>query len=529
MDEEKTSKKVLLCCAAGMSSSIMVKALRDAAKKQNASFVFSAVDTGRVKDYIHLVDYILIAPQIDFEYEDIQKIAKPYGVKVMVIDADSYGHMYGEKLLFKIQHYDLLIKEEEEMDRLSKGLEKHLLPFASKLGSNKVLKIIRDGMSATVALLILGSISILLTNFPHEGIANFLAPSNDFFNTIYAYTSGMMGLITTATIAYYASVEYKTVSIISVITSVAAFLITQSTIVDGYPSLNVDGLGVSGLMTGILVSIITVKIIQLFQEKKIAIKMPEGVPEAITESFLSLLPAIAVLGMFTLITVVIGFNLNETIMYLLSPLSKFLNTLPGYMLYHMLCATVFFLGINSAVVIGVFQVFLTSNSLANEAAYAAGKTVEFVATNSVDTMIWAGGTGATIGLVLLMAFRSKSKMMKTLGRMSLGPGIFNINEPVIFGTPIAFNPIFLVPFILTPGLIAGITYALMSNGIISMPIIGNVPWTIPPVFVGYAMSGGDLRTTLWSAMIIVLSLVIYYPFFKIADKQYLEQELKAEM
>ena len=211
-------------------------------------------------------------------------------------------------------------------------------------------------------------------------------------------------------------------------------------------------------------------------------------------------------------------------MLLLSPLSKFLNTLPGYMLYHMLCAVVFFLGINSAVVIGVFQVFLTSNSLANEAAYAAGETVQFVATNSVDTMIWAGGTGATIGLVLLMAFTAKSKMLRTLGKMSLGPGIFNINEPIIFGTPIAFNPMFLLPFVLTPGLIAGATYLLMTNNIISMPIIGNVPWTIPPVFVGYAMSGGDLATTLWSGLIVIISVMIYYPFFRIVDKQMLKQE-----
>ncbi|CAM3597125.1 PTS transporter subunit EIIC [Erysipelothrix urinaevulpis] len=527
MDKEKSSKKILLCCAAGMSSSIMVKSLREEVNHLGLDFLISSVDVGRVQEYIHLVDYVLIAPQIDFEYQRIKAMAKPYDVTVMLINDNDYGHMHGKQLLFQIQNINRKYKEEEEMGKLSQWLEKYLLPFASKLGSNKVLKIIRDGMSATVALLILGSISILLTNFPHEGIANFLAPSNDFFNTIYAFTSGMMGLITTATIAYYASIEYKTISITSVVTAVVGFLITQSSIVEGWPVLNVDGLGVSGLMTGILVAIISVKILQLFQEHKIAIRMPEGVPEAITESFLSLLPAIVILGGFTLISVVFGFNLNDNIMLLLSPLSKFLNTLPGYVIYHMLCAMVFFLGINSAVVIGVFQAFLTSNSLANEAAYAAGKTVEFVATNSVDTMIWAGGTGATIGLVLLMAFTAKSKMFKTLGRMSLGPGIFNINEPIIFGTPIAFNPIFLLPFVLTPGLIAGVTYILMTNNIISMPIIGNVPWTIPPVFVGYAMSGGDIPTTVWSGLIVVISVVIYYPFFRIMDKQMLEQEQEA--
>lgn len=528
MDKEKKSKKILLCCAAGMSSSIMVKVLRTEAREAGLDYIISSVDVGKVQDYIHLVDVVLIAPQIAFEYERINNIASEYKVKVIVMKDSEYGNMQAKEILFRIRNMDYKPTEEEDMDKLSQGLERYLLPIASKLGSNRILKIIRDGMSATVALLILGSISILLTNFPHEGIANFLAPTNGFFNTIYAFTSGMMGIITTATIAYYASVEYKTISITSVITSIAAFLITQSEMIEGWPTLNVDGLGVSGLMTGIIVALVSVKILHLFQEHKIAVRMPEGVPEAITESFLSLLPSILILGIFAFITNVIGFNLNENIMILLSPLSRFLNTLPGYMIYHMLCALVFFLGINSAVVIGVFQVFLTSNSLANEAAYAAGKTVEFVATNSVDTMIWAGGTGATIGLVILMAFTAKSKMFKTLGRMSLGPGIFNINEPIIFGTPIAFNPIFLIPFVFTPGIIAGFTYILMTNGIISMPIIGNVPWTIPPIFVGYAMSGGDLGTTLWSGMIVILSLLIYYPFFKIMDKQMLKQELEGK-
>lgn len=525
VDKEKKPINILICCSAGMSSSILVKQMRIAAANLQLNYRVASVDVSKVEHYISEADFILIAPQVDYEYESILNLAKPYDVDVSVIEASDYGTMQGERLLLKIQKRILYSKEENDMDRLSKGLERFLLPIANKLGGNRILKIIRDGMSATVALLILGSISILLTNFPQQDVANFLAPTNDFFNTIYAFTSGMMGLITTASIAYYASVEYKTVSITSVLTSVVAFLVTQCTIVEGWPSLNVDGLGVSGLMTGILVSIISVKILQYFQEHKIGVKMPDGVPEAITSSFLSLIPAILILGLFTLVTVGFHINLNDIIASLLSPLSKFLNTLPGYVVYHMLCGLVFFLGINSAVVIGVFQVFLTSNSLANEAAYAAGDTVQFIATNSVDTMIWAGGTGATIGLVLLMVFASKSKMMKTLGRISVGPGIFNINEPLIFGIPIAFNPLFLLPFVLTPGIIAGITYFLMSNGVIGMPIIGNVPWTIPPVLVGYAMSGGNIGTTIWSGLIVVLSLLIYYPFFRIADTQMYKQEL----
>lgn len=526
MDEEKNVKRILICCAAGMSSSILVKSMRDTASDLNMNIKIGAINVGNIDKYIGKVDYILLAPQIEYEYKNILRKAESYDVEVLKITPKEYGRLEGKSLLLRI-HNDLNILEEEiEMDRLSKGLEKYILPFASKLGSNPILRIIRDGMSATVAILILGSISILLTNFPHEGIANFLAPANAFFNTIYAFTSGAMGLITTVAISHYASIEFKTVNITSVMTSVIAFLITQSEMVDDWPVLNIDGLGVSGLMTAIVVSLVTVKILQFFEENKIGIKMPDGVPEAIADSFISLIPAIIIAGGFTLLTTVLGFNLNESIAWALTPLSSFLNTLPGYILYHMLCGLVFFFGINSAVVIGVFQAFLTSNSLANEAAHAAGESIPYIATNSVDTMIWAGGTGATIGLVILMVFTSKSKMMKTLGRISIWPGIFNINEPVIFGIPIAFNPLFLIPFVITPGIIAGLTYLLMSTGIIAMPILGNIPWTLPPLVAGYAMSGGAISTTIWSALIVLISLAIYYPFFRIADKQMYEKELE---
>ncbi|MFV0393036.1 MAG: PTS transporter subunit EIIC [Coprobacillaceae bacterium] len=522
---------ILLCCAVGMSSSILVKTMRQAAKELGQDqYKIASVDIGQIARYISRVDMVLIAPQLAYEYDRISLLAKQYHIPVFVIDCDDYGNMDGKTVLLKTQkQMEELHEEEIVMDTLSSKLEKYILPFANKLGSNRILGVIRNAMAANVALLIIGSVSILLTNFPHEGVANFLAPANDFFNTIYAFTSGVMGLITSVSVAYYASIEFRTVPTTSVLTSVVAFLITQSYIEEGWPVLNIDGLGTSGLLSAMVVGIVSVKIIQIFQERNIGIKMPEGVPPAVADSFSSLIPAFVVLVLFTFLTTVLGVNINEGVAIVLSPLAKVLNTLPGYVIYHMLCALVFFCGINSAVVIGVVEAFIIQNGLANEAAHAAGKAVEHVATYSVDTMVWAGGTGATIGLVILMVFLSKSKMMKTLGRVSLGPAIFNINEPVIFGVPIAFNPILLIPFVLTPGIIAGATYLLMTSGIITMPIVGYVPWTLPPIIIGFFMSGGALSTTIWAACIVLLSIAIYYPFFRIADKQMYTKEKEEEL
>jgi len=523
---------ILLCCTAGASSSILVKTMRQAATELGYdNYKIAAVDATKVSMYVMKVDVILIAPQVAYLYDSIHSTAKIHNVPVFIINFKDYGNMDGKAVLLKSQKrlvQELKNEEEIDMDKLSKSLEKYLLPFANKLGGNRILTILRDAMSANVAVLIIGSISILLTNFPHEGIAEVLAPANDFFNTIYAFTSGMMGLLTSISIAYYASKEFKTVPTTSILTSAVAFLITQSNIEEGWPAINIDGLGTSGLLTAMLVGIVSVKIIQIFQDRNIGIKMPEGVPTAVADSFSSLIPAFLVFAIFTFLTTVVGFDINAGITYVLSPLSKVSNTLPGYVTYHMLCALVFFCGINSAVVYVVVEPFIIQNGVANEAAHAAGEAVQNVATYSVDTMVWAGGTGATIGLVILMVFMGKSKMMRTLGKISLGPAIFNINEPVIFGIPIAFNPMLLIPFIVTPGLIAGLTYVVMKAGIVAMPIVGYVPWTLPPIMIGFFMSGGALSATLWSAFVVVLSIVVYYPFFRIVDKQMYQKELQEE-
>ncbi|MEG0330628.1 MAG: PTS transporter subunit EIIC [Bacilli bacterium] len=518
---------ILLCCCAGFSSSILVKAMRKEASCMNRNDLkFASVGMDQIYECINQADVVLVAPQNIYEYENLKTLTNEVNVHVLFIDREDYGNMDGKKVLHKmllqIQESNM---EEIKMDKVSTFIESKLMPIAVKVGSNTVLTIIRNAMCATMSLLIIGSISILLTSFPIPTVANFLAPAAPFLNAIYNCTTGMMGLFTAASMAYYASVEYKTDVFPCVITSVATFLLTQISLKG---ELNLSGLGSAGLLTAMAIGYVTVRVIEMFKKKHLVIKMPAGVPEAVAESFSSLIPATLILLVFGSISLIFGFNINDVIARAMSPLSSAINTPWGYAIYHMLCGLVFFCGINSAVVIGVVQAFIIQNGTLNEAAFKTGETIQYAATYATDTMIWAGGTGATIGLVILMAIRSKSKAYKTLGRMSVGPGIFNINEPVIFGTPICFNPIFLIPFVFLPGILAFTTYILMDSGMIAMPCVGMVPWTLPPIVIGFVMSNGAISTVIWSLIIVVISLVVYYPFFKMADKKEYLNELAAE-
>ncbi len=134
-----------------------------------------------------------------------------------------------------------------------------------------------------------------------------------------------------------------------------------------------------------------------------------------------------------------------------------------------------------------------------------------------------GGSGSTIGLVLLMFFMAKSKQMKEVGKVSITPSLFNINEPVIFGAPIVMNPILIVPFIINPLLITTITWFLMKWNIVRVPFAA-VPWTTPPVISGFLSSGFSISVAILTIFSIILSMIVYYPFFKIYDKQLMKQE-----
>lgn len=498
----------------------------EASVMQRDDLKIASVGSDQIYDYLYRADIVLVAPQIVHEYEHLKLLADEVNIRVFLIDRDDYGNMDGKRVLRKLlSQMESSDREEIKMDKVSEFIERKLMPIAVKVGSNSVLTIIRNAMCATMSLLIIGSISILLTSFPIQAVADFLAPAAPFLNAIYNCTTGMMGLFTAASMAYYASVEYKTDVFSSIITSVATFLLTQISLSG---ELNIGGLGSSGLLTAMVIGFVTVKVIDIFKKKHLVIKMPAGVPDAVSESFSSLIPATLILVVFGSISLIFGFNINDVIATAMSPLSSAINTPWGYAIYHMLCGLVFFCGINSAVVIGVVQAFIMQNGAMNEAAFKAGETLQYAATYATDTMIWAGGTGATIGLVILMALRSKSKAHKTLGRMSIGPGLFNINEPVIFGTPICFNPIFLIPFVFLPGVLAFTTFILMDMGVIAMPCVGMVPWTLPPIAIGFVMSNGAISTGVWSIIIVIISILVYYPFFKMSDKREFMNEQAAE-
>jgi PTS system cellobiose-specific IIC component len=410
------------------------------------------------------------------------------------------------------------------MSNVTTFIQEKIAPWGVRIGNNRYLTIIRNAMCALISLLVIGSMCSLLINFPIEAVANFFSPIAPALSAMNSATMGLLGLFVVLGIAYYGSIEFSIDVFSTTLVALAAFVVTCY---DPEAGIDTSGFGSGGILTAILVGFVTVAFFKLFKEHGLTISMPAGVPSVVVESFTALVPGTVVLLIFGVLSVLLGIDIGGALDFLVSPVASVVDTPWGFALYHVLCCLCFWCGINSAAIWGIILPVLAENSAANDLAFAAGEALPHVACISTDCLIWIGGTGTTLGLTLLMVFAAKSAAYKKLGRVSLAPAIVNINEPIIYGTPICFNPIYFFPAVIMPGILAFITFILMDNGIIAGAAISAISYRIPAVLCGWMMSNGAASTTIWSLLILIISTLVYYPFFKVSDNMEYQKEQEA--
>ena len=402
-----------------------------------------------------------------------------------------------------------------------KFIENKLVPILIKIGENKILVAVRNGITLTLPFTISGSLFLILANLPIPGWSDFLGPFADKLSAPVAVTFGAIGIISAIGISYNLAKQYKLDAITCSAITMVVFLLAQ---LDQEYTLNVDNLGAAGLFSAIILSIITVHIIKFFISRNIVIKLPEGVPPAVAQSFAGLVPAAVAIVLIWFIRVLLNFDINAFFTWLLSPLVMGLGTLPGMLILIFLISILWCCGIHGDNVLsGITSPIFLKYIAENTQAYLNHQPIPHITADGFYIVFMClGGTGATLGLVISM-LRSKSKLYKSVGELSLPSAIFCINEPVIFGFPIVFNPIMMIPFTITPMILCTLTYALMYFNIIGRPVL-QIPWTMPPIFASYFVTGGNIPAVIWSVCTIVISVFVFLPFFKMAEKKQLEKE-----
>jgi PTS system cellobiose-specific IIC component len=405
-------------------------------------------------------------------------------------------------------------------------LNRHVVPPLTALSENTYLSAIRAGMVSIVPLTIIGGLFMVVSFFPVAGWDRVVAPYLPLLQLPVTATFGLLAVFVCMAIGHDLGIRLKQEASVSAAMSTLVFLLIQIGSED--QRLSMDGLGSEGLFTAIVVALITVRVQKLFTDRNWVISLPRHVPAIVYETFLSLVPLMVLVTAFWLVRFVLRVDINEAVQAAFTPLVFSLNTLPGILAYACLVTLLWSVGINGdntldAIVAPIFLQFLA----ANVEAVAQGQPLPYVtASGFFSTFVNVGGTGATLGLALVM-LRSKEPGFRKVSRLSLPTQVFGINEPIFFGFPIVLNPIFMIPYILTALVLTTCTYLLMDWGMIQKPFVA-VPWTTPPIVGQYLVSGGDWRAAVWGALSILIAMAVYYPFAKTAERQRLEAERARE-
>lgn len=412
------------------------------------------------------------------------------------------------------------------------------------IADNRYLTAIRNGMSVIIPVTIIGSIFVIALNLPIDAWKDFIAPFSDSLKIPMNFTMDFMSVYVCIGIASSLCNDYKIDKVSTSVLSVLAFLIatiTPATIDDKLATkagIHVSGtvlplgnFGASGLFTAIVASIFTVEVVRFCLKKNIVIKMPNGVPTSVIHSFAALIPGAIVIITTFVIKIGLKLDINSILQWIFSPIRYFAgDNILSVIVPILLITIVWIFGIHGMVIATpILYPFWYENLNVNTTAAAAGKVIPHLMTGQFfQWFIWIGGAGATLSLALLMAFLGKSEFCKKMGRFTFIPGIFNINEPLIFGVPIVMNPFFAIPFIAAPIMMGIITYLAMGVfHLVNYPI-AIAPWTLPAPLVAMMATGFDWRAAVLAMVNIMVSCVIYLPFFKAFDKSMVEKELKAK-
>lgn len=423
------------------------------------------------------------------------------------------------------------------MDKFIKFMEDHFLPIATKMSSNKYLKTISSGSMSVLGVIMLGAIFSVFTSITWAPYQNFLKSTGllTIFNYVPDVTTNLLGLYMAFSIAYNGAKIFGigdnafNTGLISLVAFVLLSPVTVNTKV--MPNTNMfDGtyFGPKAVISAILVSLIVVQIMKYFINKKITIKMPEGVPPMVTNSFTSLIPAVVTILLFGIVKY--GFSLtsyktlNDFIYTIIqTPLQSLVGSFPAFLVLLFISQVLWFFGIHGTqtvfpVVLPIWLGYMSENS----ASVAAGAGV----VHSINFGLWdlacLGGCGATIGLVAVMFFASKSKRYKAFGKIVFPCGIFSINEPVVFGMPLMLNVMTIIPFVICPIITSSIGYLLMKLGVIA-PYIGILgTGSLPPLIHG--IINGSVSAGIYELFAVAISALIWYPFFKVLDEQAYKEE-----
>lgn len=421
-------------------------------------------------------------------------------------------------------------------------IERFIMPIAVKVGNNRHLLAIRDALIGMIAITMVGSFAVLFNNLgqvikPYGKMMEYIfGPAwTTLGGDIWFGTFAFMTVFAVFGISYKLARSYDDDGFEAMLVAAACFFlllpqignvtltVNEETVSGGaWGFVSVNYFNATALFTGIIVALVATEIfVRLARVKFLVIRLPDGVPPAVARSFAKLIPGMATIfiaGVFGLLfrKVTDGQILNDWLgKVIVSPLQSAVDSLPFAILLVFLVHLLWMIGLHGPNILGgITTPLFESSGVTNIDLYAKGVTdmseYGVLAGSFLDAFVYLGGSGATLGLIIAMiiAGRKRYKQMIALGG---APGIFQINEPILFGLPIVLNPIWFIPFVLGPVITTVISYLAVSSGIV-FPIVAKIPWVTPPIIGGYLATGGHASGAILAGINLIISTLIYLPF-----------------
>lgn len=427
------------------------------------------------------------------------------------------------------------------MDAIVKMLEKHQ-PFFEKISRNIYLQAIKDGFLGCMPIVLTSSIFLLIATLP--GVVGIVLPQPliDWCNKLYNFTMGVMGIMVAGTTAknFTASMNRRMPAgkvlndgstMVAAQCSMLLLAVTQFTTKHAGSELSVfdcTSMGTRGLFSAYIAAFITVWVYKFCVSRDLTIKLPKEVPGAIAQNFRDIIPFGGAVVICSIIDVVVrtfmGVPFSELLIKLLSPLFTAAETYPGLILIQAATAFFWFIGVHGPSIVqpGIDPVRL-SNQAENLQVLLAGGHPAHALTFNNSLVGEFGGTGATFIVPLLLILFMRSKQLKAVGKASIVPVAFAVNEPLLFGAPMILNPYMLIPFVS-----AGCVNVCLAKFFIDHVGMNGfsfvVPWATPAPIGIFITTNFQLISLVFVAVLILVDAIIYLPFLKAYDKMLCDQE-----
>lgn len=419
------------------------------------------------------------------------------------------------------------------MGRFTEWMEKNFVPFATKISSEKHLVAIRDSFIALMPVTMAGSVAVLLNVFFRDLPGQFNIPAIpktfswliDINGNVWWACVGFFAVAFAFSFGYHLAKAYDVNPIAGGLVSFASLLTVSPQVHnDAWGGLNWTYTNANGLFTALILGFVVTMIFIKLTKKNIIIKMPEGVPSAVSNAFASIIPGLAaifVAGSIGYIsTQFFGKPLNDIVVeFVQAPFMSLAQGLPTVILVVIAVQLFWFFGLHGTNILGpLLEGVYKTALLENSAAYEAGLKIPNAWTGaSFNAYAWMGGAGCTIALIIALLLFSKKQGEREVAKLSLPMGVFNINEPITFGVPIVLNSVYFIPYIFIPLILTLIGYFATIIGFAG-PTVLEVPWIVPPVLYAFLTTAGNFGAAIVALFNLIIAVVLWSVFVKIANK-----------